>query len=244
MELTDWCRYVVTLQPHTKNYFFSWLSLWPICFIPPLWFLIIMSCLQRRSATPQLDPPMSPCRVYNGAQPPHRSTLQCRHVGSTTALSHPTGRPSNVAMSGLQRRSATPQVDPPMSPCRVYNGAQPPHRSTLQCRHVGSTTALQCRHVGSTTALSHRTARPSNVAMSGLQRRSAIAQVDPPMSPCSVRSFPEMSAVRHNVAVIACGRAAHTGFVLRVAPQMFRCRGGGCPELTQDCVSPRMGCLE
>ena len=36
----------------------------------------------------------------------------------------------------------------------------------------------------------------------------------------SVRSLPEMSAVCHNVAEITCGRAAHTGFALPVAPQM------------------------
>ena len=101
-----------------------------------------MSCLQRRSATAQINPP---CRVCNGAQPPHRSTL---HVVSVTALSHRTDRPS---MSCLQRRSATAQIDPP---CRVCNGAQPPHRSTL--------------HVVSVTALSHRTDRPSISAMSSL----------------------------------------------------------------------------
>ena len=36
-----------------------------------------------------------------------------------------------------------------------------------------------------------------------------------------------MSAVRHNVAEIACDRAARTVFALPVAPQMLRCRGDG-----------------
>ena len=35
-----------------------------------------------------------------------------------------------------------------------------------------------------------------------------------------VWSIPEMSAVRHNVAEITCGCAAHTGFALPVAPKM------------------------
>ena len=46
-----------------------------------------------------------------------------------------------------------------------------------------------------------------------------------------------MSAVRYNVAKIACGRAAHTGFVLPVAAQMFRCRGGGLSRA--QCVTTR-----
>ena len=64
-------------------------------------------------------------------------------------------------------------------------------------------------HIVSATALSHHTARPSIFAISSLFGLS------------------EMSAVRRNVAKIACGRAAHTGFALPVAPQMLRCRGGG-----------------
>ena len=67
------------------------------------------------------------------------------------------------------------------SSCRVCNGAQPPHNSTLHFRNI-----------------------------------------------VSVRSLPEKSAGRHNVAEIKCGCAAHTVFALPVAPQMFRCRGGGC----------------
>ena len=38
--------------------------------------------------------------------------------------------------------------------------------------------------------------------------------------------LPQMSTVCHNVADITCGRAAHTGFALPVAPQMLRCRVG------------------
>ena len=41
------------------------------------------------------------------------------------------------------------------------------------------------------------------------------------------RSLSEMCAARHDMVQIACGRAAHTVFALRVAPQMFRCRRGG-----------------
>ena len=84
----------------------------------------------------------------------------------------------------------------------------------------------------------------------GLQRRSATAQLDPPMSPCRLCSVSplEMSAVRRNVANIACGRAPHTGFALPLVPQMFRCRGGslsrahsvGRPPCTpRQCVTTR-----
>ena len=38
--------------------------------------------------------------------------------------------------------------------------------------------------------------------------------------------LPEMCAARHDMVQIACGCAAHSVFVLMVAPQMFRCRGG------------------
>ena len=57
-----------------------------------------------------------------------------------------------------------------------------------------------------------------------------------------------MSAVRHNVAEITRGRAAHTGFALPVALQMLHCRGGslsrahsvGRPPCTQrQCVTTR-----
>ena len=36
-----------------------------------------------------------------------------------------------------------------------------------------------------------------------------------------------MCAARHDMIEIACGCAAHTVFALPVAPQLFRCRGGG-----------------
>ena len=35
-----------------------------------------------------------------------------------------------------------------------------------------------------------------------------------------------MCTARHDMVQIACGCAAHTVFVLTIAPQMFRCRGG------------------
>ena len=57
-----------------------------------------------------------------------------------------------------------------------------------------------------------------------------------------VWSIPEMSAVRHNVAEITCGCAAHTGFALPVAPKMFRCRGGGlsrAPSVGRPPCTPR-----
>ena len=64
-------------------------------------------------------------------------------------------------------------------------------------------------HIVSATALIHRTARPSISAMSSLLG----------ISPKCVQLV--MIMVK-----IACGCAAHTVFVLTVAPQMFRCRGG------------------
>ena len=64
-------------------------------------------------------------------------------------------------------------------------------------------------HIVSPTAFIHRTARSSIPAISSLFGLS-----------------PEMSAVCHNVAGITSGRAAHTGFALPVAPQMFCCQGG------------------
>ena len=60
--------------------------------------------------------------------------------------------------------------------------------------------------------------------------------------------LPEMWAARHDMVQIACGSAAHTVFVLTVAPQMFRCRGGclsrahsvGRPPCTpRQCVTTR-----
>ena len=62
-------------------------------------------------------------------------------------------------------------------------------------------------HIVSATALIHRTARPSISAMSSLL-------------------LPEMCTARHDMVHIACGCAAHAVFVLTVAPQMFRWRGG------------------
>ena len=62
------------------------------------------------------------------------------------------------------------------------------------------------------------------------------------------RYLPEMCAARHDMVQIACGCAAHTVFVLTVAPQMFRCRGGslsrahsvGRPPCTpRQCVTTR-----
>ena len=61
-------------------------------------------------------------------------------------------------------------------------------------------------HMVSATALIHHTARPSISAMLSL--------------------LPEMCAARHDMVQIACGCVAHTVFVLTLAPQMFRCRGG------------------
>ena len=86
-------------------------------------------------------------------------------------------------------------------------------------------------HIVSATALIHRTARPSISAMWSLLGIS-----------------PEMCAARHDMVQIACGCAAHTVFVLTVAPQMFRCRGGslsraysvGRPPCTpRQCVTTR-----
>ena len=60
--------------------------------------------------------------------------------------------------------------------------------------------------------------------------------------------LPEMCTARHDMVQIACGCAAHTVFVLTVAPQMFRCRGGslsrahsvGRPPCTpRQCVTTR-----
>ena len=62
-------------------------------------------------------------------------------------------------------------------------------------------------HIVSATALIHRTARPSISAMSSLLG----------ISPKCVQ------AARHDMVQIACGYAAHTVFVLTVAPKMFRC---------------------
>ena len=41
------------------------------------------------------------------------------------------------------------------------------------------------------------------------------------------RSRSEMCGARHDMVQVACGCAAHTVFAVPVAPQMFRCRGGG-----------------
>ena len=58
----------------------------------------------------------------------------------------------------------------------------------------------------------------------------------------------EMCTARHDMVQIACGCAAHTVFVITVAPQMFRCRGGslsrahsvGRPPCSQrQCVTTR-----
>ena len=66
------------------------------------------------------------------------------------------------------------------------------------------------------------------IIISCLQRRSSIA-VSSTLHFCDVvfaRYLPEMCTARHDMVQIACGCAAHTVFVLTVAPQMFRCCGG------------------
>ena len=95
---------------------------------------------------------------------------------------------------------------------RSFNGTQPPHRSILQ-RH--SATA----QIDPSTALSHRTDRSFNGTQpphrSILHHRNVVFP----------RSLHEMFAARHDMVEIACGCAAHTGFALPVAAQMFRCPG-------------------
>ena len=44
------------------------------------------------------------------------------------------------------------------------------------------------------------------------------------------RSLSEMCAARHDVVQVACGCAAHTVFAVPIAPQLFRCRGGGLSQ--------------
>ena len=51
------------------------------------------------------------------------------------------------------------------------------------------------------------------------------------------RSLPEMFAARHDMVQVACGCTAHTVLALPVAPQMFRCRGGGLTRVHSNASS-------
>ena len=85
----------------------------------------------------------------------------------------------------------------------------------------------------------------SALTISCPQRRSSIALLDPPFPQCRLCSVSPPKC-RHNVAEITRGRAAHTGFIIPVAPQMLRCWGGslyravGRPPCTpRQCVPTR-----
>ena len=96
-----------------------------------------------------------------------------------------------------------------------------------------------CNH-----SIAFNPSKSSVIIISCPQRRSSIAQLDPPFLRCRLCLVSPRNVYSSSwyMVQIACGCAAHTVFVLTVAPQMFRCRDGslsrahsvGRPTLTPE----------